>query len=285
MKKNLKRVLYALLLMAVALAVAVFIIGRSHGFFRAPVYETEPVALPALSRPAVLVFSKTNAFNHAEAIPAAKELMQRLADTNGWSVFFSDSGALFNAADLAKFDVVVWNNVTGDVLSAEQRRAFEQYIEGGGGFVGLHGAGDASTRENWPWYAALIGPLFTGHPMNPQFQTATLHLEPDSITRDLDPVWQRSDEWYSFAESARKAGFQILATLDESTYQPKAFGMSLRMGEDHPVIWKHCVKKGRAFYSALGHTAESYREPNHETLLRNALAWAAGLEGEGCPDG
>lgn len=288
LKKYLKIFGYSALVLLCALAALVYLLGRNSGFFRAPVYETERVLLPAFAQPhAVLVFSKTNAFIHEEAIAAAKPVLQRLADDNGWSIFFTDSGAVFNADDLEKFDVVVWNNVTGDVLNADQRSAFERYLEGGGGYVGLHGAGDASISKNWPWYGRLIGARFIGHPLNPQFQMATLHIEDreDPITRHLGYTWKRSDEWYSFEESARKSGAEVLATLDESTYSPEIFGMSLRMGEDHPIIWKRCIGSGRAFYSALGHTAESVQEPAHQTLLRNAIAWAAGLEGTGCVHG
>jgi type 1 glutamine amidotransferase len=56
------------------------------------------------------------------------------------------------------------------------------------------------------------------------------------------------------------------------------------MGTDHPMVWTHCVGKGPVFYSAVGHTPESYSEPNHLLLLENAIAWAMGLSGStGCP--
>jgi hypothetical protein len=55
----------------------------------------------------VLVFSKTNSFIHKEAIPAAKQLLEQLAAEGGWHVYMSDSGAVYNAEDLARFDVIV----------------------------------------------------------------------------------------------------------------------------------------------------------------------------------
>ncbi len=74
----------------------------------------------------------------------------------------------------------------------------------------------------------------------------------------------------------------MLATLDERIYQPKIFWKDIRMGADHPIIWKHCVGKGRAFYSALGHSAATYQEPLHIEEIRGGFAWAAGLDGAGC---
>ena len=69
------------------------------------------------------------------------------------------NGAVFNPEQLAKFDVVIWNNSTGRVLTDEQRAAFKAYIENGGGYVGIHGAGDHS--HHWDWYEdELVGARF-----------------------------------------------------------------------------------------------------------------------------
>ena len=59
------------------------------------------------------------------------------------------------------------------------------------------------------------------------------------------------------------------------------------MGADHPMVWTHCVGKGRVFYSAIGHPAASYTdEPLHLVMLENAMAWALGKNGgPGCPAG
>jgi type 1 glutamine amidotransferase len=178
---------------------------------------------------------------------------------------------------------VIWNNVSGDVLSPEQRAALQRYIENGGGFVGVHGSG-GDRKYDWSWYPeTLLRAQFIGHPLNPQFQRATLHIESaDPIVQGLGPTWTREDEWYSFAKSPRASDVQILATIDEASYKPEVFGFSLRMGSDHPVIWKHCVGTGRVFYSALGHTAESYAESEYRQVLERAIAWAAHVEGDDC---
>ena len=250
--------------------------ARSMGFLRAPVFETERPQLPQLAHPAVLVFSKTNGFIHKEAIPVAKQLLQQIAGEQGWSIFASDSGAVFNAGDLAQFDVVVWNNVTGDVLTSAQREAFQAWLQNGGGYVGLHASGDNS-HQAWPWYLRnVIRAQFIGHPIHPQFQQAVVRIEQpaDPIVAAPGTTWTRTDEWYSFAQSPRAPDLRVLATIDESSYEPgNFFGSPLAMGADHPVIWKHCVGRGRVFYSAMGHTAETYAEPAYREVLTRAIAW------------
>ncbi|MYM62789.1 ThuA domain-containing protein [Pseudomaricurvus sp. HS19] len=278
------RIFIALLVIILLIAISVVYHMRSNGFLRSPVYETVPPAIPEITRPALLVFSKTNAFIHKDAIPAAEEMFRQLGTKNGWSVYITENGAVHNAHDLARFDAIIWNNVTGDVLTSDQREAMQTWIRNGGGWVGLHGAGDSSS--DWDWYInTLVGARFTAHPFPEQFQQASLHPESgDPIVDHLPNPWLRTDEWYSFEESPRLKGYNVLTTIDESTYKPDFRGKDLHMGNDHPLIWKHCPGKGRALYSALGHTAESYQEPEYVALLEKAVSWAAGFSGNACAE-
>ena len=74
------------------------------------VYETEAPAVPTdIKRPAVLVFSKTNAFRHEDAIPAANKLFEQMAKENGWGIYRTENGAAFNSEILSRFDAVISN--------------------------------------------------------------------------------------------------------------------------------------------------------------------------------
>lgn len=250
------------------------------------VYETVPPKVPTdLKRPAILVFSKTSGFRHKEAIPAAGALLTQIARDKGWGIYQTENGATFSPEILARFDAVVFSNTSGDVFTPKQRAAFRAFLENGGGWVGIHAAGDNS-HEAWGWYVdKVIGTHFIGHPMDPQFQQALVRVEDRAhpASRNLPAEWRRTDEWYSFDKSPRKPGITVLATLDESTYRLKGmFGQELAMGKDHPIVWTRCVGKGRALYSGLGHTAETYREPDYRKHLVGALDWVLKLDGEGC---
>jgi type 1 glutamine amidotransferase len=249
-------------------------------------YETVPPMLPEqLDATAILIFSKTNGFRDDAAIKAATLALIDICKRRGWSSVVTDNAAVFNVEQLRRFKAIVWNNTSGDVLTADQRAAFKAYMEKGGGFVGIHGAG-GDPKYRWRWYT-LIGAQFIGHPMGPQLQQATLHIEDatNPATRELGDTWVRTDEWYSFADDPRGKGMHVLATVDENTYSPVMsllfIHKDLRMG-DHPIIWLHCIGTGRAFYSALGHAASTYSEPKHLKLLEGAMAWATGLEGTAC---
>ena len=258
-------------------------------FFPSSDHDEVSPALPEdLGRPAMLVFSKTNGFRHTEAIDAGLPVLEEIAGVQGLGVFATENGAIHTPELLARFDVIVWFNVSGDVLSEDQRAALLAAIESGTGFFGIHGTGGDPSYE-WPEHpGTLVRAQFIGHPMGPQFQEGTIRVEATDhpVMAGIDPAWSRVEEWYSFEQSPRGPGVEVLATLDESTYSPRmkiAFiDRDLRMGEDHPIVWSHCIGRGRAVYSALGHQAEAYREPLHVRLLDQAIAWTRSTPAEGC---
>ena len=155
---------------------------------------------------------------------------------------------------------------------------FQTYIENGGTFIGIHGAGDFS--HPWDWYVdELIGAEFSHHPLDPQFQEAEMRLAPTAnaqLTRRLPKRWTHSEEWYVFFDNPAKNGAEILYSIDGETIDPngnmlwisdKDFGM----GKDHPVAWSRKVKKGLAFYTSLGHSGEVWSKGPFLQMLKNAI--------------
>lgn len=224
---------------------------------------------PSQGDRAVLVFSRTTGFRH-DSIPVGIAALERLAAAEGFTVVATEDPAQFSAANLAGYAAVVWLSTTGDVLDREQQAAFEQYVRGGGGFVGIHSAAD--TEYDWPWYGGLVGAYFASHP---QVQPATVRIVDPThpSTAGLPATWTRTDEWYDFRTNPRSV-VHVLATVDESTYEGGA------MGSDHPIAWCHEYDGGRSWYTALGHTADTYAEENFLRHLAGGLRYAARGEGE-----
>lgn len=247
--------------------------------------ETPPVLPKTLKQPAMLIFGKITGFRDGPSVDAATAALKAMAARKGWTMVFSENGAVFNARDLKRFKAVVWNNVSGDALTVKQRAALKAYVEKGGGFAAFHGSG-GDPFYDWDWYAdTLIGARFIGHPGNPQFQAAKVVIDDpkSAIVKGMND-WTMTEEWYSFKASPRLTGAHVLATLDESTYAPLEGSRDLRMG-DHPIAWTRCIGNGRSFYSAIGHRPESYSEPNSLLLLERGIAWAAGLGETRCVAG
>lgn len=247
-----------------------------------PVMDAVPPTLPAFERErAVLVFSKTNGFRDSAQIEAANAALAGMLASRGWDGFTSENAAVFNPDALARFDVVVLNSISGNVFTDAQRAAFRQWVEDGGGVVALHGAG-GDLRYDWSWYVdTLIGAQFIGHTSKPkQFQDATVQVaEPaHPAMQGLPPEWRRQDEWYAFDRVPSGHGTRILARLDEDSYEP---ALEHRMG-DHPIVWTRCIARGRVFYSALGHKADTYAEPLHLRMIDGAIGWAADTPRDAC---
>ena len=244
----------------------------------------QPKLLAPPGKPRFLLFEKITGFRDGPSVDAAHAALMAMAARNGWAIVTTDKGGAITPATLRTFDAVIWNNISGDVLTLGQRKALQHYIEGGGGFVAVHGSG-GDPSYFWDWYAdTLIGARFLGHPMGPQFQDARVHIDDgaSAITQGLPREWTMNDEWYSFKANPRASGAHVLATLDESTYSPVEGAVNLRMGADHPIAWTRCIANGRSFYSAIGHRPETYTEPHNVTLLEQGLRWAAGAGASRC---
>lgn len=222
----------------------------------------------------VLVFTRTAGFRHP-SITDGVSTMTELARSAGYRVTASEDPSLFNDRDLAGFAAVIFLSTSGDVLNVAQQAAFERYIEGGGGFVGVHAATD--TEYGWPWYGRLVGTWFADHPLLPNDEFVDCHCSTASVVRQashpstghLPAVWSHRDEWYNF-RSPLPATARILLTVDESSYTGGT------MGSVHPVSWTQSIGQGRSWYTALGHTPASYRDPQFRGHLLGGLEWAAG---------
>lgn len=279
--KILKITLLVLLGLVLVSALAIYLYLKSMGFIQREDFDTVPPTVSEFEKPAVLVFNKVNGFIHKEALPAADAMFTELAAENGWDVFVTDNGAVHNAADLAKFKLVVWNNVSGDVLTTEQKEALKSWLEQGGGWLGVHASGgDPSYR--WDWYVQkLLAAQFIGHTMDPQFQDAQLNAADSGqeLTSHLPSPWKvPQEEWYAFEKNPRFNGSDIVLTIDESSYITRGktnFGIDSMPGE-HPMAWRHTIGDGRAFYSAIGHQAATYSIPEYRVFLSKAMRWAAG---------
>jgi type 1 glutamine amidotransferase len=114
-------------------------------------------------------------------------------------------------------------STTGNVLNDEQQAAFQKYIQGGGGYVGIHAATD--TEYDWPWYNQLVGAYFKSHPKQ---QKAVINVVDAThiSTQHLPAKWERFDEWYNF--KSIQNGLHVLLTIDEKAIQAERTAMCTR---------------------------------------------------------
>ena len=218
------------------------------------------------SLPKVLVFVKTQGFHH-NSIPAGVAAIAKLGAENGFEVDATEDSLDFSTSNLKQYSAVVFLSTTMDVLGEAEQGAFENYIRGGGGYVGIHAAAD--TEYGWPWYGKLVGAYFQSHPHQ---QKAAIQVvdKKHASTSFLPDRWERFDEWYNYKNINPE--LKVLAKLDEKTYEGG------KNGDNHPTAWYHEFEGGRAFYTGGGHTKESFKEPLFLRHLLGGVQYAMGKE-------
>jgi len=263
-----------------------------------PPTDTEtptPTEAPPDANNAILVVSITKGFRHS-SIPAGNDALEAIADEIAGDMGVDDftldivdanpdvgeteypedlqSQLPSSLSEFQAYDCVVFQNTTGEIFEPEEQQpAFKEYIESGGGWMGIHAGAD--THEQWPWFEDMAGAWFAGHPA---VQEAEIHVTDRThpSTEHLPARWTREDEWYDYSQNPR-GNAHVLATLDERTYDNA--GMDDQYGRDHPIAWCQNVGQGRSFYTGGGHTSSSFSEDDFVQHLKGGLMWAAGYVG------
>lgn len=215
----------------------------------------------------VLVFSKTLNFRH-ESIEDGIRAIQAMGKDHGFTVDTTENSAVFKEKQLNQYNVVVFLNTTGNVLNDAQQLELNRWVQAGGGFVGIHAAAD--TEYEWPWYGELVGAYFNGHPNDPNVQEGMVQVvdRTHSSTKHLPEQWKRTDEFYNYRDIQPQ--LSILQKLDEKTYRGGT------NGAEHPITWFREFDGGRMWYTGLGHTRESYSDPEFLDMLWGGIQYAAG---------
>lgn len=212
----------------------------------------------------VLIFSETEGFRH-NSIENGIQAIQSIGNELNFKSVTSQDSRYFTENDMEEIDLVIFLNTTGDILNMEEQISFQNYMDNGGNFFGIHAAAD--TEYDWSWYGDLVGAYFKGHP---EIQEAVINVKmPQHITVDhlRDNIWKRTDEWYNYKDIA--IGLNVIMTMDESTYEGG------ENGDFHPISWFQNYRGGgKSVYTGLGHTSESYSEPDFLKHLSGCIEFA-----------
>lgn len=177
-----------------------------------------------------------------------------------------------NPERLKNVQIILWLN--DSARTPQQRAAFEQYIEHGGGWFGFHFAAYNDSDTHWPWFVEFLGgPVFYGNSWPPLPATLIIDDRTSPITRHLPGHFQSpANEWYSWQPSPRaNKDVKVLLTLDPCNY-PLGFKDTLT-GGDIPVAWTNT--KYRMVYMNMGHGDKIFSDPHQNRMFEDALLWLA----------
>ncbi len=181
-----------------------------------------------------------------------------------------------NAKNLSTFDAIVFANSTGEMtLDDDQKKDLLAFVhDEGKGFVGIHAALDANYK--WPEYAELIGGWFDQHPWNTFDAPIVREDGTFPATKNFPKASVKKDEIYQAKEWSRDK-VNVLLRLDETKLNYENNPRVHRADRDFAVAWSKMYGKGRVFYSTLGHTNESWSDPDVTTMYGEAIKWVLGL--------
>jgi hypothetical protein len=165
------------------------------------------------------------------------------------------------AASLASFDVVFFALTSGELaFSDAQKQALVDFVNRGGGFMGAHSATD--TLYQWSEYGRIVGAYFREHPWT-TVATVVVEDPAHATTAGLGATYAIREEFYTFRENPRPST-HVLLRLDAA---------SVGAAGDYPLAWAHSYGSGRVYYNALGHFADTWRDPWFQTQVVAAIRW------------
>jgi len=223
---------------------------------------------------------------HEAFVAAALPWLNELAAQEHFSVDVFENPDKFTKPFLAQYQVFIQLNYPPYRWSDEAKAAFEDYLEQGrGGWVGLHHAtllGEFDGYPMWPWFSDFMGGIRFKNYIAKRASGKVVVEDaghpcfvgvPSSFVID-------EEEWYTYDKDPRP-NVHVLAHVDESTYAPPS---DIKMG-DHPVIWTNEKMKARNIYFQMGHHPSLLQNENYQRMLRNAILWAAGQNGDDAKPG
>jgi type 1 glutamine amidotransferase len=226
----------------------------------------------------LLVFWRADAILHKGGVPAANHALELIGKKTGaYEADFSRDDAVLDPEVLARYDAVVLNNTAHLVIQADAKKALLDYVQNGGGIVGIHSAIDMF--KGWPEGAAIIGATFAGHPWHPTGTWAVSLEEPD---HPLLRAWggkpiAMHDEMYELGPPYSRSDRRVLLTLDVA-HDAATGGVTPlhREDGDFAVSWIKAQGRGRVFYCMFGHLAEPFQDPRVLQYYLDGIQYALG---------
>jgi len=242
-----------------------------------------PAHATAAPAKTILILGGAYGYQH-DSISDAMVALSTLGKSSGaWDSYLrtdfawvtkGDAGT--NGRNLSTFDAIVLVSTTGAWnLTEEQRRAFLSFVhDDGKGLIGVHAALDAN--YDWPEYGEMLGGWFDQHPWNTFDAPIVLEDPQFPAVKHLSRAFTKHDEIYQ-AKAWSRANVNVLLRLDETKLPSEKNDRVHRSDRDFGVAWAKTYGRGRVFYSTLGHTKESWSDPDVTTMYGEAIRWALGL--------
>jgi hypothetical protein len=248
-----------------------------------PIQATNAEEEPAMK---VLYFTKSAGFEHSvvkrdgENLSHSERILKDYLGRFGIEVVCSKDGGMIDAETLKGFDSVLCYT-SGNLfeegtdrhppISPAGLEALFEWIESGGGFIGIHAATDSQRDEAPTEYTKMIGAAFVRHGKQEYANVRVVDPKFPGMA-GLPVEFRMIEEWYLHNQINAAGNMRVLALLETGKMEQEMYNQN----ETVPLMWASDYGKGRVFYTALGHREEVWEMPLMQGLIRDAIAWTAG---------
>jgi uncharacterized protein len=231
----------------------------------------------------ILVIGQTKGFEHDSVTDAMVAVYKMGKESGLWDTTLRTDTELITGKDLGKnaknlkyFDALIFASTTGELdMDPSQKQDMLSFVKDDGkGFVGIHAALD--TNYTWPEYSEMIGGWFDQHPWGTFNAPIVTEDASFPAVRHFPSAFVKYDEIYQ-PKNWSRANVNVLLSLDASKLDFANNPRIHRTDRDFPVAWSKMYGKGRVFYSTLGHTEESWSDPDIQKMYFEAIKWALGM--------
>lgn len=226
----------------------------------------------------VLVYTKNGKGYVHDNIPYAVACVKNMGQQYGFKVKVSDTAIVFTRENLQKFTLIVFASTNNDVFDNDsQRLVFRQFVEAGGGVVGIHSV--VGTERNWTWFKQLIGGTFSWHARFQKYRVKVIDKKHSSV-EGLPLVWEKEDECYF--EKEMYPGIHPTLVQDVKSLNPadEKERENIRLnkgsfGDYYPAAWSHFYDGGVCWITTLGHDKKDYKDPIYVKHLFQGIRFVA----------
>ncbi len=237
----------------------------------------------------VLLLSRSQVFQHE--VIAEKDgqesqveiVLRGLLAEHGMTLTATKDAGSINAENLKSYKLVIFYT-QGDLtqsgldkhppMGADGVAALTEWIEAGGGFMGLHSAVDTFCSEagdDPTPYTNMIGAAFRGH--GRQFVGTVQPVDRKHPTMaSLPKAFEIMDEWYMFRQMNTDA-IHVLALLDAGEERGR---QKMYDTQPYPIVWCRALGEGRVYYNAMGHRPDVWENDAFLRLVDDAVLWTMG---------
>lgn len=247
----------------------------------AQVPDNYPANYASSPRFKALVYYTTQAEEaHVQFAEQATEFFKKLNYGDGFILDITTDFSQYSYEKLKDYNVVIMLNTSPN--TPESRKAFEQYMENGGGWVGFHAAAYNDKHTGWPWFVKFLGGgVFWCNNWPPQPVLLEVDNTEHQVTKNLPASFVvPASEWYQWNPSPRdNKDVEVLLSLLPKNY-PLGIKDVVNFG-DFPVVWTN--RNYRMIYLNMGHGDEEFVDGTQNLLFVNAFRWVVSRDKTGDP--